>query len=222
MKFTMDERRKHQLIGVVVMIAIAAIFIPAFIKNSMDNNMDERMTLTIHLPPKPTVPKIVKPNPEKVFASVKVAELHLSNEQPIPEKRLYTVKAEPINSVNTLPKNIQVAKISTDKATTITPSKAAKSPALAKVITPTNSTTPQAFYAVQIASFTVQQNAQLLVKNLQKKGYKAMLTKVNGQRGEFYKVIVGQLKEKKAAHDLKLKLAGNYNMNGFVVKVGEG
>ena len=34
MKFVMDERLKHRLTGVVVILAIAAIFVPAVMKKS--------------------------------------------------------------------------------------------------------------------------------------------------------------------------------------------
>ncbi len=53
----------------------------------------------------------------------------------------------------------------------------------------------KAVYAVQLASFTQQDNAKSLVTRLRSKGYIASYNKYTGKQGEFYKVIVGQVRQ---------------------------
>ena len=75
-------------------------------------------------------------------------------------------------------------------------------------------------YAVQLASFSVQHNAEKLVSRLRGQGYKAQYHTITAGNNAFYKVTVGQLDDRDDAHALKEKLSESMQLHGFVVKRG--
>ncbi len=75
MKFSMDETMKHRVIGITVIISIAAVFLPAMLKKN-SQRMDSR-EIAIHLPPKPEKLEADNVDEEQIFKSVKVAHVEL-------------------------------------------------------------------------------------------------------------------------------------------------
>ncbi|RUR19770.1 SPOR domain-containing protein [Legionella sp. km535] len=110
MKLVMDEKLKHRLIGLAVIISLGAIFAPAVLKKS-SQNLENNYSVNIKLPPKPLVPDVVSTNEKDVFKTIKVAKVKIpavSDENQLSE----LVRAEPIKSdlVNTN-KAVSVANI---------------------------------------------------------------------------------------------------------------
>ena len=220
MKFVIDERIKHRLTGLVVIVSIAAIFIPAIMKKS-NQHLDEKINLSVRLPAKPAAPKVLVAGEKALFQSVKVAHVDIQavNE---PSRLTQTVKAEPLSIKSAVPsvmaalgKNAASTKpalvvTSAIKAVAVAaPAKIAKSIAYKKEM-----------YAVQLASFSQQSNARSLVIRLRSKGYKASYNKFVGKQGEYYKVIVGKLNQKNEALNLQKQLASSMQLNGFIIKTG--
>ena len=89
-------------------------------------------------------------------------------------------------------------------------------PVLAKTPLATKNT-----YGVQLATFAVQNNAVALITKLKNKGYPASLDKVTGKNGVvYYKVVVGNARERQQAQVLLKQLAQTVQINGFVVSKG--
>lgn len=108
MKLTLDEQVKHRLIGLAVILSIAAIFAPAMIKKS-NQRLDENTTLFVKVPPKPTPPQIVMPEEKAMFNRVKVAKVE-SVKTPTEPTALTLSRAEYLNpSHKELQKNQSVA-----------------------------------------------------------------------------------------------------------------
>lgn len=218
MKFVMDERFKHRLTGVIVIVSIAAIFLPAVMKKS-NHHFEENVSLSVKLPAKPTPPKVAITDQKNLFQSVKVAHADVPVVVVAP-RAAQIAKAEPLNIKSVVPaaslaskttpspkaKLIETAAV---KAAAATPKKLAKSVELKKEM-----------YAVQIASFSQKDNAQSLVTRLRSKGYIASYNKFIGKQGEYYKVVVGQLNQEHEAKNLQKKLATSMQLQGFVVKTG--
>ncbi|MDF1683192.1 MAG: SPOR domain-containing protein [Legionellaceae bacterium] len=230
MNISIDERTKHRLTGLVVILAVAIIFVPAMVKKS-NQRLEENIHLSIQLPPKPSEPKIAVADKQAVFETVKIAEVTLPvTKKPVhvsqiaraeglqlktPEKKhvpvlnkpvvaktkikqpMATIKPKPVKLVQTPPKPV------------VTPVNLAK---LEKDMT-------QA-YAVQLASFSSQDNAEKLVYHLRDHGYKAQYHASTQGNNALYKVIVGQLDDRDDAHALKEKLSESLQLHGFVVKRG--
>ncbi len=57
MKFMISERIKHRITGLIVILSVIAIFVPAMIKKS-NQRPEEKVSLSIHLPPKPIAPRL--------------------------------------------------------------------------------------------------------------------------------------------------------------------
>jgi len=81
MKLVIDERVKHRLIGLAVILSIGAIFAPAIMKKS-NQRIDGNVGVTVQLPPKPEQPSIDMVEKKVMFDSVKVAHIEL----PLPEE----------------------------------------------------------------------------------------------------------------------------------------
>ncbi|CEG56695.1 SPOR domain-containing protein [Legionella fallonii] len=96
MKLEMDEKLKHRLIGLAVIISLGAIFAPAMMKKS-SQSLDHNMSVNIKLPQKPIAPDVVLSDEKEMFKTIKVAKVEI---QPVPEGRQLTemVKAEPVRS----------------------------------------------------------------------------------------------------------------------------
>ncbi len=213
MKFVMNERLKHRLTGLVVIVSIAIIFLPAMMKKS-NQRFEENMNVSLKLPAKPMPPKVSIPNQQAMFQTVKVAHVDVPKiAQPRPSQ---IAKAESLSAKLT---TTAVAVVSKPAGV------AAKSAAIAAVVM--KPTVPivtkvavvkKEKYAIQLASFAQQSNAQSLVTRLKSQGYAASYTKFTTKQGNFYKVVVGQINAREEALHLQKKLATNMQLNGFVVK----
>ena len=71
---------------------------------------------------------------------------------------------------------------------------------------------------MQLATFAQQSNAIALLAKLKSKGYNASYHKVIIKGGVFYKVVVGEAKQRDQAQQLQKQLAQAIQLNGFVVE----
>ncbi|CDZ78359.1 rare lipoprotein A [Legionella massiliensis] len=278
MKIVLDERVKHRLIGLAVILSIAAIFAPAVMKKS-NQRFDGNVSVAVKLPPKPEQPDVDLVEKKEMFDSVKVAHVELpqvSEQQPlttlakaesisqVKDQKAKTgelvgetlaladeepnfdsagfadsdtdlakeVSAPASKSVDVVPANKAAKSVSlatkpasskskavakTNKVTKVQVKPAAK-PAAKKVV----NKAPKNGYAVQLATFSSQINANSLISKLKNKGYKATYNKVKTNEGIVYKVLVGQLNKKEQAQRLQQQLASAVQIRGFIVTTGEG
>lgn len=257
MKLVMDEKVKHRLIGLAVILSIAAIFAPAIMKKS-NQRFDDNVSVSVELPPKPLQPNLAIANEKTMFAAVKVAHVEipeLINEQPLPT----IAKAESLSQMNESklkeiapiiakaevpsikkPKPVALTLAQAERvgnkviafkklagAQKATPKKVApKSPIRVVAKNKNSGKKPAAVnltkngYAVQLATFSKQQNADSLVHKLRGKGYKASYNKIKTNAGTMYKVIVGQAQHREKALDLQKQLAAVMQIKGFIVTTG--
>lgn len=74
MQLFQDEKIKHRIIGLAVLMSVALVFVPAMVKKS-NQRLDRSMNLSLNLPPKPTFPKVAAVKPQELFKTVKVAQV---------------------------------------------------------------------------------------------------------------------------------------------------
>lgn len=220
MKFVMDERVKHRLTGLVVIISIAAIFIPAVMKRS-NQHLEENVSFSVRLPPKPILPDVAVAGEKEVFKSVKVAQVTVPTIIESP-RVIPIAKAEPISV-----KPAESAVVTASKAPIVSKVVSVIVPPAVKAVVAPKKLAKAAvvglkkeMYAVQLASFTQRSNAESLVTRLRSKGFKATYNKSRGKQGEYYKVIVGQLNQMHEAKTLQKQLLTSTQLNGFIVKTG--
>ena len=70
MKLAIDERTKHRLTGLVVIMAVAIIFVPAMLKKS-NKHLEENIHISVQLPPRPSFPKVAVTEEKAVFETIK-------------------------------------------------------------------------------------------------------------------------------------------------------
>ena len=222
MKIVMSEQIKHRLTGLVVILSVAVIFLPTLLKQS-NHHLEENLSFSVKLPPKPTAPKVAMTDEKTLFKTVKVAQVTVPKVIPTPPLA-QIARAEPLNIKSVVPK-APVMNAEPQLATVLPSVKVAAATPIRKVIPAPKkiarvTVEKKVGYAVQLASFTQQNNAKSLVTRLRSKGFQASYNKFSGKQGEFYKVVVGQLEQRNAAQDLQKKLAQSVQINGFVVKTG--
>ena len=209
MRFVLNERAKHRLTGVVVILSIAVIFLPAMMKKS-NHHFEESVSASLKLPNKPIPPIVAIPKQSVMFKSVKVAHVDIPA---IIDKQYSSViaKAEPLSkkSTSTLAK-IEMPVVPVVTSTALTE----------KIIAAAEPKRFKGGYGVQLASFTQQRNAENLVARLRKQGFAATYNKFSGKQGYFYQVVVGAVNQKNDAINLQKKLANNMQLNGFIIKTG--
>lgn len=105
MKLEMDEKLKHRLIGLAVIISLGAIFAPAVMKKS-SQTLDQNMSVNVKLPQKPIAPDVVLSDETEMFKTIKVAKVEI---QPVSEERQLTelVKAEPVKPTTLVDKQAE-------------------------------------------------------------------------------------------------------------------
>ena len=220
MKFIIEERTKYRLIGVIVLLSIAAVFIPAITKQS-SQRYEENVSLSVRLPEKPLLPSVAVTEEKALFKTIKVAKKTPLPVEEAPQLSTH-VKAEPLGGK---PVALALKEPVLNEAVSVivpvrriaemaNPSSAQSNLTLDKKA----SLSKKGTYAVQLASFSQQSNAQSLVTRLRSKGYKATYNQSKGKQGPIYKVIVGELSKKDEAQILKKQLAEITQLTGFIIK----
>jgi DedD protein len=225
MKFLLDQRVKHRIIGVVVIASLASVFLPAMMKQS-NYRFDQSTSVSIRLPPKPTAPQVAVKEEDEMFATIKAPKITLPQVKetaqlpPIihAESISSAAKASPVLAKPELVTKTAISKVAVapvnKKPTKVLVSKVNK---VQKVVV---SSVKKGVYFVQLASFAQQNNAKLLVSRLRNKGFKANYIKSAGKSGSLYKVMVGGSQQRQEALTLQKKLAATVQLNGFIVKTG--
>lgn len=230
MKLVMDERVKHRLVGLAVIISIGAIFAPAIMKKS-NQRFDNTVSMSVKLPPKPLLPKVAAKEEQKMFESVKVAHVELPSVREDFQTVSSIAKAEPLTPVNETREPVAIAKnevlnldVSPKNIAKVKPRVTVFSkPPVVKKNEPIsrvakNKAVAKSGYAVQLATFTRQANAMTLMNRLKSKGYKPSLNKITTRDGVIFKVVVGQTTEREKAQLLQKQLASAVQIRGFIVE----
>lgn len=96
MKLVIDEKLKHRIIGVAVIISLGAIFAPAMMKKS-SQNMESNYSVRVKLPSKPEEPNVAITDEKEVFKTIRISKVDIpevSAESQLPK----LAKAEAIHS----------------------------------------------------------------------------------------------------------------------------
>lgn len=192
----MKEHMKHRLAGVIMLIALLILFIPAVLKHS-NQHFDDAMNVALHLPKKPALPRLSLVNKDNLFEDVKVAK---ANVPAVKQVAVHTRKADVLKG------KAPVAYVES------TPSLISKSKSVFSQLT------AHSAYAIQLATFTKPSNAQTLVDSLRSKGFEASMQIKQTTDGALYHVVVGRVAQRDAAVDLQKKLVDNTQLNGIIVK----
>ena len=194
MKKIIDERAKHRLVGVIVVLALMIIILPAMMRES-DKNFDE--FTSYHAPKPPPLPKVSLVDQHEMLRSVKVVSVALP--KPGPQTHLHITPAQSLTPKASQDELVQAGKVVAQKHE----SSAMKF---------------HEVFTIQLASFNNEANAQALIHSLQAQGFAATQQIVKNPKGMVYQVIVGRLTQRDQAIDLQKKLVDNTQLNGLIIK----
>ncbi len=201
----MEQILKQRLIGAVVLVSLAVIFIPIILEGP-----DDEWTPRSHsLPDKPQLDyradmELVLPPPVQVdeqpgTTEVEVEETPLSGEQPV-TKTTKPVAAPPASA----------SKPVKSETTTRPPAKPAPSAAaLSKTIKG---------WFVQVGSFGQEMNAKGLQDRLVASGFKAQLQEIEIGNKRAYRVLVGPSATRADAEKQAASLKSGQQLKGMVVE----
>lgn len=197
----MEDTVKQRLLGAVVIIGLAIIFLPAI----LDREEDSSLAVTMEIPPRPQI--------------VKNIDI---------EKALDKKKAQFDKEVIEPPKPLVVEpeKISQKKPSQVIEEIKAKAPVAKKVDKPkpstaepikTNSAATTEVWVVQLGSFSKQENAQKLKQKLAKDYKNLYIEKVQIPGGNTYRLRLGDFTNKDLAIQQRRKIKSQHDISGVVM-----
>jgi DedD protein len=224
----MDQMLKQRLIGAIVIIALAVIFIPMI----LEGPDKELSTRTRSMPPPPAidyqtevelpVPAATSEAPEPAGTPVTAApEQDVSA---LPESA--TPPAEPAAAA-TAPVAVKPVESAAKPPVPKPPAPRPPAPkqAVAKPLPPPEKSPPktasvvsQGGWVLQVGSFTQQANAQSLRDRLKKSGYQVTVQVAKGADGSIHRVLVGPVSDRTTAEKLRDKLARDQKLTAMVLE----
>ncbi len=177
---------KQRIIGAIVLVALAVIFIPILLPGHRDIGFIETES---HIPPKP-----------EELESIKVLEL----EKPIPVPPPLEEIRTPIDEHSPAASESEAATSAVAEKSTSTEKRTSPPPVSQEKKT-TSNTTAKA-WVVQVGSFTKRDNAMRLRDQLRSKGYKTFVEQISAADKVFYRVRVGPVVSRANAEALQKEL----------------
>ena len=194
----MNQQLKQRLVGAVVLVSLAVIFIPII----LEGPDDEWTPRTQGMPEPPPIS----------YHEEAETQLPLPVEQLAPPAAIQP--AEPVESV---------PPPAPDTAAAEAPQPAPPEPATVAPPPPPASaaktgTEVAGGWAIQVGRFSQQQNAQGLRDRLKKAGYAAFLKEDRTDSTRSWRVLVGPLKTRSDAEKVRDELAARRQLKGFVIQ----
>jgi DedD protein len=208
-----NNQLKQRLVGAVVLVALAVIFIPMLLPG--EGNLGGGISGS-NIPPEPDfrfppVPAAPKAPPVAAAPIVPLGDESAETAKSVPAivpAKTVTIKAA------TKPPAPSISK--TKPKPKAKPAPKPTPPPVAKAI-PKKSTSGQVnAWVVQVGSFAARNNARALRDKLRKQGHASFVESINGTSGRVYRVRVGPELTKSAADSLRQQLEKEAGLKGLV------
>jgi len=216
----LDKAYKQRMVGALVLIAIAVIFLPMLF-----SRQDEARHVQVDAPAAPQAPAV---------AQIKVDPVSVPEQQPLPQEPVPTDEelAHPSQpAVNQQPPSMPIAPAPSKPVASAPAAKATPAPAPAKPAPAPAAQAPapaataadpnrvdanglSISWAVKVASLSNRANADNLQKTLRTQGYNAYIRTSDGVN----RVFVGPLIERAEADRLRDQLDKQQKLKGIVVR----
>jgi DedD protein len=210
----MDQMLKQRLIGAIVIISLAVIFIPMILEGP-DNEMSPRNQ---DMPPPPTIDyqmEVELPVPSESPETVE------SPDATVTEQEVSAIPETPVSQ----PEAITGQAEAPPPPAHAEPVESAPPPKPVAVKQPSSSTPPktapastQGGWILQVGSFSQQANALSLQDRLKKSGYQVAVLDVKSASGTIHRVLIGPVSDRQAAEKLRDKLAREQKLTAMVLE----
>jgi len=219
-----DILLKQRIVGAIVLISLAVIFIPMLLSgksdllsNQLSSNIPPKPSYEIRRPEindleKPVQPSFARPEPEKVV------------QQPILDAEKSPSKAKkptaaPSVEVSKDPAEKSAAKKQSEPAPSTSQIPAPDKLAHPKISQPTKESAQLATsWVVQVGSFSKKKNATSLRDKIQKSGISSFVSEAQSSKGKVYRVRVGPELKRSLADDLRKKVDRKFGLDGIVIR----
>lgn len=198
----MNQLLKQRLVGAVVLVSLAVIFIPII----LEGPDDEWSPRTQGMPEPPQI----------AYQAEGDVELPLPAEEPpedmAPEPLSATAESQPPPPVDAgTPAAIQPSSGTEPAATAPAPAQPVRE-------SPPPAPAASGDWAIQVGRFSQRLNAQGLRDRLKKAGYAAFLREDKTDSGQSWRVLVGPLQTRGDAEKIRDELASKRQLKGFVIQ----
>jgi DedD protein len=219
----MDQMLKQRLIGAIVIISLAVIFIPMILEGPNDKlsprsqDMPPPPRIDYQAEVKLPVPAESAETPESPAPGPTVTETPASStpespaEQPEPATEPPETATEPPETATKQTQAVETAKTPTRTASKPSAPQAPSRPAAVPALSAGD-------WIVQVGSFSQQPNAISLRDRLKKSGYEVNVQDAKGAGGPVYRVLIGPVTDRGAAEKLRDKLAREQRIKGMVLQ----
>ncbi|CAM4443790.1 MAG: Cell division protein DedD [Legionella sp.] len=102
MKLVMDEKLKHRIVGVSVILSLGAIFLPAMMKKS-SQHLESNLSVNVQLPPKPIAPNVAVTDEEQMFKTIKIAKVNIKSAASQKADKEDFIAAAPVHEEPSMP-----------------------------------------------------------------------------------------------------------------------
>lgn len=210
----MDDGLKQRLIGALVLVAIAVIFLPSLFSGEAGRRFDTRT----QIPPAPEVKVVEFQAAQRLKGMPQVAEPEEMYQLLDTEPEAETVVKPVTSAVETTSDSLVKSKpklksVASGVSAGSTSDEVAKT-SIAKL---NSAGIPQA-WAVQVASFKNEPRASSLVAKLKTDSYKAFVHSVDLSAGRAYRVMVGPKLDRAKAEQVKEELDASLKVSSMLVK----
>lgn len=187
----MDRALKERIIGAIVLVAIAVLVVPIFLDGPSGDSFIVSESVTL-------------PGQNDQEMKQQTIVLERDRTEPVPVAVRQEEEPQPV-SVPVAEKTPPAPKPRPEPVKVETPS-----PAAAETESATG------MWAVQLGSFSSQENAERLAADLRKQGYAAFLSQLNKDSSSLHRVRVGPQKDRESAESVAARL-GSAGHKGQVV-----
>jgi DedD protein len=200
---------KQRLVGAIVLVALAVIFIPMLLPGEGD------LSEGIHgsnIPPEPDYRfSPISPAPD---APPMAAPPSVPMDDPALAE---AASQEPVEEQPAAKPTAEAAVADKPKAAAVKKAPIIEKAATPKASSPSPEKSPQASgWVVQVGSFSSSRNAQALRDKLRKQGHASFVEATKSASGSVYRVRVGPVVSRASAEQLNKKLAATAGLKGLV------
>ncbi|APD86696.1 SPOR domain-containing protein [Alteromonas marina] len=173
----MTSALKNRLVGTIIVVALAVIFLPDFLDGKKQTNREPFVSVPANPPKKPIVEP--EPFPSERVAKAAVPAVEIEDETAIDDEPMVSSRDEDSGaSVTQAPKEKVFEEQDNLASQTVIDNKGAAAD-------------DDAGWVIQLGSFRHEKNVKALLAKLERAGYRAFSRKIQTSSGPLNKVFVG-------------------------------
>ena len=222
----MEQRLKQRLVGAIVLVSLAVVFVPILFDSPRELNEDYPATPVAEIPERPQVEadapaRITIEAPETPRLDAEVESGRQASNANAADRRASAEASAPASGASGQPASARRSDASSARSEPATArpdtTSGKKQTAGAPAAAGGSSAAAPNGWVVQLGSFRMAENARALHRRLQARGYPVLVEPGPSAQGEVFRVFVGPMSRRKQAEDSAAKLRREMALQGIVV-----